>query len=178
MLRLEVDFARMGEIKVGRGVGKIGCLGLGSCIGLIAYDSRSKVGGIAHVVLPDSAGRTDIELPARYMDLALNKLIDALFAQGVSKHRLKFAAVGGANVFRFGAGASNLNLEIGARNSEALALVMTANRAELVAERLGGHKATSTQLCLETGKLYVAQQTREFELLCNFMEESNGNRAA
>jgi chemotaxis protein CheD len=49
---------RMGEMAVSNEVGRhLVALGLGSCIGLALVDSRSGVAGLAHVVLPEAAGR-------------------------------------------------------------------------------------------------------------------------
>ena len=49
----------LGQLHVRKAPGVLDCLGLGSCIELSAYDSESKVGGMAHIVLPDRNGRTD-----------------------------------------------------------------------------------------------------------------------
>ena len=116
----DVLLARLGEIHVAKKAPMVGCHGLGSCIGLMAYDPLTQVGGVAHVVLPDSTNRKDLDLPGRYMDLAVPAMISELVAAGAGRLRLKFAAVGGANVFKFGAGSPSLNLSIGERNIQAL----------------------------------------------------------
>ena len=46
---------------------------LGSCIGLALYDRRRKIGGLAHIVLPASRGRT--ELPGKFVDTAIPGLL-------------------------------------------------------------------------------------------------------
>lgn len=162
-----VLLARMGEVRTAKIEPKIGCHGLGSCIGLIAYDSTTKAGGVAHVVLPESTGHKDLSLPARYMDLGVQHLIELTVKAGADASRLRFAAVGGANVFKFGAGSPSLNLSIGDRNIKALHEQFSALRLRLIAERVGGTEATSTQLCLVTGQVFVASGRREMELLCS-----------
>lgn len=166
----DILLARLGEIHVARKAPMVGCHGLGSCIGLIAYDALSQVGGIAHVVLPDSTGRKDVELPGRYMDIAVPALISELIAIGASKQRLKLVAVGGANVFKFGSGAASLNLSIGDRNIQALHASLQKINLRLEAELLGGTQATSTQLCLGSGQVFVACGSREMNLLHKFRE--------
>jgi chemotaxis protein CheD len=158
----------MGEVKVGKQTGHIGCHGLGSCVGLIAYDCSSLIGAIAHVVLPDSTGRPNAIPPGKYMDQAVATLSDEIFKSGGSITRLRFAAVGGANVFKYGVGASSLNLEIGARNAAALRKSFQERRIRLEGELLGGTTAMSTYLCLETGRVFVATNGKEFEVLCHF----------
>ncbi|MDD1680719.1 MAG: chemotaxis protein CheD, partial [Methanoregula sp.] len=39
-------------------------IGLGSCIGLTLFDEAAGVGAMVHIMLPDSAGRTD--RPGKY----------------------------------------------------------------------------------------------------------------
>lgn len=168
MLPADVVLARMGEVKIGAQTGHIGCHGLGSCVALIAFDSSSRVGAIAHVVLPDSTGRPDVNPPGRYMDLAVATLSTEVSNAGGSIARLRFAAVGGANVFKYGVGSSNLNLEIGARNAAALRKSFQERRIRLEGEKLGGTTAMSTYLCLETGQVFVATNGKEFEVLCHF----------
>ena len=166
----DILLARLGEIHVARKAPMVGCHGLGSCIGLMAYDVLSQVGGVAHVVLPDSTGRKDLELPGRYMDIAVPALISQLIATGASKPRLKFVAVGGANVFKFGSGAASLNLSIGERNIQALYDCLKEMNLRLEADLLGGTQATSTQLCLGSGQVFVACGSREMNLLHKFVE--------
>ena len=48
------------------------CLGLGSCVAFIAYDPTTHIGGMAHMVLPDSAlGRPTPRSEAKFVDVAV-----------------------------------------------------------------------------------------------------------
>ena len=44
----------MADLKTGRNTDMITTLGLGSCIGIALYDPTTKIGGLAHIMLPDS----------------------------------------------------------------------------------------------------------------------------
>jgi chemotaxis protein CheD len=168
----------MGEIKHGDSSGAIGCHGLGSCIAIFAFDARSSQGWVIHVVLPESDGRPADDLEGRYMDRAFDALARLVSEKGLSFPRLKFVAVGGANVFKFGGGSANLNLEIGARNIESLKQNLAKRGLRLTAEKLGGDRAASTYLCLDSGEVYVASNTREFGLLASLKEGSFVRTAA
>ena len=63
------------------------CLGLGSCIGLSAYDSSAKVGGMIHIVLPSSDGRTS-NTPAKFADIAIPTLLKEMEEMGASARKL------------------------------------------------------------------------------------------
>ena len=61
-------------------------IGLGSCIGLTLYDSSVRVGAMVHIMLPDSAGRTD--RPGKYADSAIVLLLKELTALGCKNRSL------------------------------------------------------------------------------------------
>ncbi len=44
----------MGEFAVSHNPHTLSCIGLGSCIGVALYDRISHMGGLAHIMLPDS----------------------------------------------------------------------------------------------------------------------------
>ena len=50
------DLIRVGmaDYKVGSAPSTIISYGLGSCIGISLYDPQNKVGGLLHIMLPDS----------------------------------------------------------------------------------------------------------------------------
>ena len=62
----------------------IAALGLGSCIGVAAYDPKVKVGGMLHVVLPDSGGGADRGAEAKFADRGLPILLDDLYKMGAT----------------------------------------------------------------------------------------------
>jgi chemotaxis protein CheD len=107
-------------------------IGLGSCIGLTLYDDTVKVGAMVHIMLPDSAGRTD--RPGKYADTAIALLIKELNALGCRNRSLIAKMGGGACMFEyFGA-----NLNIGERNAERVRALLKENNIKLAAEDVGG----------------------------------------
>jgi chemotaxis protein CheD len=71
---------------------------LGSCLGVALYDRRLKLGGLVHVVLPQSPGPS--ELPGKYADTAIPELLRQmrLLARGEPLRTVAKLA-GGANMF-------------------------------------------------------------------------------
>ena len=47
----------MADLNICKSPNAITTLGLGSCIGIALYDPDTKIGGLAHIMLPDSAER-------------------------------------------------------------------------------------------------------------------------
>ena len=73
---------------------------LGSCIGVIAYDSVSKVGGILHFMLPDSTISPDKaqKQPAMFGNTGLPLLFKAMVGMKADPHRLRVFVAGGAGM--------------------------------------------------------------------------------
>src|SRR5579871_7073127 len=73
---------------------------LGSCVAVIVYDPVSKVGGLLHFMLPDSAldpARSQ-ENPYKFADAGIPLLLNQVYARGASKKRLLAWAVGGSQI--------------------------------------------------------------------------------
>ena len=140
---------RMGEMAVSGVEGaRLSIFGLGSCIGVSLWDPRTRVGGMAHFMLPSGAGD---QPPAKYVSGGLARFIAAFEAAGGSIRRAQVKASGGAAVLSL----SNGTMNIGERNAAALATTLNGLRLSLMASDLGGTKARTIELCVETGRLSV-----------------------
>ncbi|MCS6776728.1 MAG: chemotaxis protein CheD [Chloroherpetonaceae bacterium] len=133
----------MGEVKITRSAGGVLiALGLGSCIGVCAYDPQARVAGMAHVVLPDSAGNT--EVPGKFADTAIPFLVEAMRREGASVTRIRVALAGGAQLFRHqGTGA---RLDVGPRNAEAVQAALERLNIYPVAMDVGGSAGRTVHL--------------------------------
>lgn len=89
---------------------------LGSCIGVVAYDPGAKVGGILHMMLPDSSISPDKAhlQPAMFADTGLPLFFRALAGLKAERARLRLFVTGGACVL-----ASHDSFKIGERNTKA-----------------------------------------------------------
>lgn len=146
--------ARMGEWVVGTQDGTVlTCIGLGSCIGLALIDRRSRIAGLAHVMLPESpvAGPTPPPQPGKFADHAVPALVDALLQAGARKHRLEAVLVGGAQMFAFGAGVAGR--DIGTRNEAAVRAELDRARIPVRGAATGGGKGRSMRVAVSAGEV-------------------------
>ena len=97
---------------------------LGSCIGVVAYDPVVKVGGILHMMLPDSSISPDKAnaQPAMFADTGLPLFFRALNGLKGDRSRLRLFVTGGACVLT-----SHDNFKIGERNTKATLDYLAAN---------------------------------------------------
>ena len=112
--------------------------GLGSCIGLALVDRSAGVAGLAHIVLPQST-ETDRE-PGKFADLAVPALIDRIVRVGASPRRLEAVLAGGARMFELG------ELDIGARNEEAVRAGLAASGVSIRAAETGGSRGRTMRV--------------------------------
>jgi chemotaxis protein CheD len=115
-------------------------IGLGSCVAVCLFDARSKVAGMAHVVLPgaDPAGAPN----AKYAGTALPALISGMQSQGAGHPRNYVARLaGGAQILTLG-GSGKLP-RIGELNGLAVQAALKSSGITLHATDLGGSKGRS-----------------------------------
>ncbi|MHC4476729.1 MAG: chemotaxis protein CheD [Planctomycetota bacterium] len=88
-----------GEVKIGRGKTVLRSVAIGSCIVVAAYDSKSRIGAMAHVMLPGSAPRRSVE-KTKYAADAIEQMLNSMIEEGVSKDNVEACLVGGGNVLK------------------------------------------------------------------------------
>ncbi|HBF36661.1 MAG TPA: chemotaxis protein CheD [Firmicutes bacterium] len=152
----------MAELKVGKAPAKIITLGLGSCIGVCAYNTTLKVGGIAHIMLPDSSLGIGTINQAKFADTAIPLLIEQLESQGAIKEQIIVRIVGGAEMFS--ASGQNVHLGVGERNIIAVEEICRRLNLVLSAKSTGGHAGKSVTLDLNTGVIEIKSMSSTFIL--------------
>ena len=141
------------DYKIARLPGRLITLGLGSCVGVTLYDPINKVGGLLHVMLPDSTQFNNVNKPAKFADLGIPLLIKEMKVMGVVLSRLEAKLVGGAQMF---SGFDNkLNLNIGLRNTEKSREILKILGIPILAQEVGGNRGRTMILDTETGDVLI-----------------------
>lgn len=120
----------IGEYCVGSG--PMTTIGLGSCIALILHNERLSIGGMAHIMLPESKGHSD--RPGKFADTAVAVLLEELEGQGSRNRSVTAKLVGGANMFGF----NDNSLNIGDKNIKAVHTALQDYRIPVLSEDIGG----------------------------------------
>lgn len=144
----------MADLTVIRAPVKLVTLGLGSCIGLVVYDSTAKVAGMAHIMLPSSRGLMGSEKVGKFADTAVPALIDAMERQGAVKSRIKAKIAGGAQMFSL-PGMSADFLTVGAKNVNETKKRLALLRIALIASDTGGNKGRTIEFSTSNWMLKV-----------------------
>ncbi|MDT8859004.1 chemotaxis protein CheD [Alkalihalobacillus sp. MEB130] len=145
----------MADLKVVNPPNTIRTSGLGSCVGVVVYDEIRLVAGMAHIMLPSSSlnrqGQTNL---AKYADTAIPALLMELEKLGAKTFSLKAKIAGGAQMFSFSTGSSDL-MRIGPRNVEAVKATLKDLRIPLISEDVGGKSGRTIEFNPVTKMLHI-----------------------
>ena len=139
----------MADYKVGRAPASLISYGLGSCVGVTLYDSSMKVGGLLHIMLPDSTQARSNENPAKFADTGIPLMLNEIIALGAVRSRVVAKIAGGSQMFKF-ANATDI-MRVGERNAQAVKVVLKDLNIRIIADDTGGNYGRTVELQLETG---------------------------
>ena len=151
---------RMGELAISDTPGDVlVSLGLGSCIGLALVDKRAGLAGLAHIVLPASAGAVKPETMHKFADHAVPALLDGMVERGASRVFLQALLVGGASMF------TAVGQDVGRRNAVAVRELVAWRRVPVVAEAVGGSRGRTMKVDVASGTVSVREAGGTEEVL-------------
>jgi len=119
-------------------------LGLGSCVCLAMYDAINKIGGLAHILLPNSNGR---EESAKYADQAVKLMVRDMKKLGAKNIVAKIA--GGSEILPI------LDMKIGERNVKIVKEQLKMYNIKLIAEDVGGSIGRSVFFYIKDGRMLI-----------------------
>ena len=139
----------IGDYKVVKGVSIIKTVGLGSCVALALYDPMEKVGGLAHIMLPRSNGKS---ANPKYADHAIELMLNEMLKLGARKKNIVAKMAGGAQIFKH---ITTDSLKIGERNVRAIEEILGENNIKIVSKDVGGTAGRSVFFYTEDGRMLV-----------------------
>jgi chemotaxis protein CheD len=129
---------------------------LGSCVGVVALDPAAQVGGLLHIMLPDSTLTPDkaARQPSMFADTGLRAFLRSLYGLKVDRRKLRIVLAGGANVL-----SGSDFFKIGERNIVAVKAFLHRERLPIVAEELGGLNNRTLHFKINEGTVDVKLPT-------------------
>lgn len=127
---------------------------LGSCVCITIYDAIAKVGGLLHILLPESAVDPikARQQPFMFADTGIPLLFHGAYALGARKDRLVTRIAGGSQM-----NAMCSFLDVGLKNVEATRLTLRRNGVKVVSEAVGGKSARTVRLDIATGEMFLQE---------------------
>lgn len=99
---------------------------LGSCIAACLWDSRMRVGGMNHFMLPDG---DSLDVSGRYGSYAMELLINEMFKLGARRETMQAKIFGGAQVMH-----NFTTMNVGERNTQFVVSYLRTERIPIVSE--------------------------------------------
>ena len=131
-------------------------LGLGSCVGIAIRDPLTKIGGLAHIMLPDSKamlnGGQNI---AKFADTGIVELVRQMEKLGASRQRMVAKIAGGANMFNFEGKSNSTVGQVGSRNVEASKAKLMELKIPILAQDTGANYGRTVVFYPETGEYHI-----------------------
>ncbi|ONI46456.1 chemotaxis protein CheD [Epulopiscium sp. SCG-B10WGA-EpuloA2] len=141
------------ELKTGKSPEKIITIGLGSCVGVTLYDPINKIGGMVHIMLPNSKEIKNNDNIAKFADTGIPKLLQEVLKKGAKKNNIVAKMAGGAQMFNLST--NNNALRIGDRNIIATKKILHELNIPIKANDTGQNYGRTIILDLNTGGLLV-----------------------
>lgn len=153
MSEVQIVKVGMADLNIVKSPGILTTLGLGSCVGIALYDPIAKVGGLAHIMLPDSTQIKNNSNTAKFADTAIIELLNRLISHGAKQNRIVAKIAGGAHMFEF----KNIDdtMRIGSRNVTAVIDMLEMQRIPILASDTGSNYGRTVELHTESGIFLV-----------------------
>lgn len=111
-------------------------LGLGSCVGIAIYNTLTKIGGLSHIMLPDSKAFGHDARQEKFADLAIVMMIREMNQGRLSNNNLVAKIAGGARMFDY-KDKKHLS-DIGQRNVDAVEKILFELGIPILGKHTGG----------------------------------------
>ena len=143
----------MADLKICKAPDAITTLGLGSCVGIALRDPVTKIGGLAHIMLPDSTAIQGVSHVPKFADTGIAELVKQVVAAGAMRTRLVAKIAGGAQMFAF-QNKSEL-MTVGQRNVEAVTRILKEMKIPILSQDTGENFGRTVEFFPETGDFVI-----------------------
>ncbi len=122
---------------------------LGSCVGICLYDNLHRIGGLAHILLPEAFGDSGNINIYKFANTAIEALVKAMGRQGCVSYHMSAKIAGGANMFACS------GRSIGDRNVETVKKELQRLRIKITGEDTGANYGRTAVFNPENGSLTI-----------------------
>lgn len=149
----------MAELVISKDNDILAIHGLGSCLGLALYDPDRGIGAMAHIMLPCNLARNSGLKPGKYVDTAIDEMLNGLKKYGITPENLSAKICGGASMFKT---ARKDQICIGQKNIELAEKILKEKGIPIRARDVGGNYGRSIEFDIKTGNIRINTVQGEF----------------
>lgn len=150
----EIIKVGMADLKTCKAPDAVTTLGLGSCVGIALRDPVLKIGGLVHIMLPDSTAMVlNNTIVAKFADTGIVELVRQLELMGASRGRLVAKIAGGATMFQVQSRSDIM--KVGERNVASTIKTLESLNIKLLAQDTGANYGRTVTFFPETGEFHI-----------------------
>ena len=138
-------------------------IGLGSCVGIAVRDPVSKIGGLAHIMLPDSTQIKNNSNIPKFADTGIEELVRQVVKSGANRTKLVAKIAGGAQMFAF-ENKNNL-VRIGDQNVEACKKKLRELGIPILSQDTGANYGRTVIFYPENGDFVIKAVNKEVKTI-------------
>ncbi len=134
---------------------------LGSCVAVVLYDKKTKIAGMIHIALPDSAVNAEKAktLPGYFVDTGLPILLKEFKKLGGDRKSTVIKIAGGSSIMD-----ENKTFDIGKRNAIAVKRFLWKQGLGVMKEDIGGKISRTVSINTDTGKVLLSNAKDKWEI--------------
>lgn len=145
-----IEEVSTGEVQATCGDRILASNAIGSCIAIVVFDSVMRIGGIAHIMLPGTAGHRHGKERLRYAEEAIEELLRRVKDLGSQPGDVAAVLVGGGNVLK------RPDDTICTLNIQSVTGILRRRAIPVLARSLGGTKRRRVRLDLAFGCVFCS----------------------
>lgn len=159
-LQMEIIKVSISDLQTSKGPNSLQTI-LGSCIAICLWDPESKIGSLAHALLPsiEFSSTKNNANPKKYVDSLIDIQLSELRERGVLKKNLVAKIVGGANMFSEVIPDSDNH--VGKKNARKAIEILGNNNIPILAKDTGNYFGRKITFDLSNGEITVLKPTGE-----------------
>ena len=151
----EIIKVGMADLKTCVSPNGVTTLGLGSCVGIAIRDTSNKIGGLAHIMLPDSKAMKNAQQNlAKFADTGVEELVKQMEKLGAKRSRMVAKIAGGATMFSFQGSGTNVG-QVGDRNVDAVKAKLRELKIPILASDTGANYGRTVIFYPESGDFHI-----------------------
>ncbi len=151
----EIIKVGMADLKTCVSPNGVTTLGLGSCVGIAIRDTSNKIGGLAHIMLPDSKAMKNAQQNlAKFADTGVEELVKQMEKLGAKRSRMVAKIAGGATMFSFQGSGTNVG-QVGDRNVDAVKAKLRELKIPILASDSGAKYGRTVIFYPESGDFHI-----------------------
>lgn len=131
---------------------------LGSCISIIMYHRKRKIGAICHAVMPGTnayaRSRGVSGGPFHYVDTSIAWMLSRFSREGIRPSEIDLKVFGGSDIFT-GKTAARRPISVGRKNIEAVLNAIQGEKLTLRAWDVGGNQGRKVIFYTDTGEVFT-----------------------